>query len=100
MASRARPAQNRWRDGSTSKLNNPSRPARRADQTEHEVKQELSSRSATETELGEELKVLTGEYLSRFTGEWNNHLAVALKLNPVPAAVLGSSIPANPRSPA
>jgi hypothetical protein len=38
------------------------------------LKKELSSRSATETELGEELKLLTGECLSRFTGEWNNHL--------------------------
>jgi hypothetical protein len=40
---------------------------------------ELSSRSATESQLGEELKLLTGECLSRFTGEWNNHLLVTLK---------------------
>jgi methyltransferase family protein len=40
---------------------------------------ELSSRSATESQLGDELKDLTTECLSRFTGEWNNHLLVTLK---------------------
>ena len=40
---------------------------------------ESTNRSATETQLGEELKALTGGCLNRFTGEWNNHLAVTLK---------------------
>jgi len=43
------------------------------------LNKELTNRSATETQLGEELKALTGECLNRFTGEWNNHLAVTLK---------------------
>jgi Macrocin-O-methyltransferase (TylF) len=40
---------------------------------------ELSSRSNSESQLGEELKNITAECLSRFTGEWNNHLLVTLK---------------------
>lgn len=43
------------------------------------MSEQQSNRSATETQLGEDLRALTSQCLGQFTGEWNNHLAVTLK---------------------